>query len=132
MVMTDPLADMFTRIRNAAKAKHAKVDIPSSKFKLSIAKILKDEGFIKNYRVIDDKKQGTLRIYLKYDALGRSLIMGIKRISRPSLRKYVRKDEIPKVLKGIGISILSTSHGVITDNQAKELNLGGELICSVW
>jgi small subunit ribosomal protein S8 len=132
MVMTDPLADMFTRIRNAAKAKHEKVDIPSSKFKLSIAKILKDEGFIKNYRVIDDKKQGTLRIYLKYDALGRSLIMGIKRISRPSLRKYVRKDEIPKVLKGIGISILSTSHGVITDNQAKELNLGGELICSVW
>ena len=132
MVMTDPLADMFTRIRNAAKAKHEKVDIPSSKFKLSIAKILKDEGFIKNYRVIDDKKQGTLRIYLRYDALGRSLIMGIKRISRPSLRKYVRKDEIPKVLKGIGISILSTSHGVITDNQAKELNLGGELICSVW
>ena len=130
--MTDPLADMFTRIRNAAKAKHEKVDIPSSNFKLAIAKILKDEGFIKNYKVVNDKKQGILRIYLKYDALGHNLIMGIKRISRPSLRRYVRKDEIPKVLKGIGISILSTSRGVITDREAKELNVGGELICSVW
>jgi len=132
MVMTDPLADMFTRIRNAIKAKHEKVDVPCSNIKYSIAKILKDEGFIKNYKVIDDKKQGILRIYLKYDARGRGLIMGIKRISKPSLRRYVKKDEIPEVLKGIGINILSTSCGVITDKEARKLNVGGELICSVW
>jgi small subunit ribosomal protein S8 len=133
MGMTDPLADMLTRLRNANKAKHEKVDVPTSNLKAHVARILKDEGYIKNYKVIKDGKQGTLRIYLKYEGeTKRQIISGLKIISRPGLRRYVPKNEIPPVLRGLGISILSTSKGVLTDKEARKMNVGGELLCSVW
>jgi len=130
--MTDPFADMLTRIRNANKAKFKKVDMPSSNFKVSVAKILKDEGYIKNYKVIKDTKQGILTIYLKYDGENNTVIAGLKRISKPGRRVYVKKDKIPKVLTGLGINILSTPRGILTDKKARESNVGGELLCSVW
>jgi len=131
--MTDPLADMLTRLRNANKAKHEKVDVPASNLKAHVARLLKDEGYIKNYKVIRDNKQGTLRIYLKYEGeTKKQIISGLERISRPGIRRYVSKDEIPLVLRGLGLSILSTSKGVITDKEARKLNVGGELLCSVW
>ena len=133
MGMTDPLADMLTRLRNANKAKHEKVDVPASNLKAHVARLLKDEGYIKNYKVIRDNKQGTLRIYLKYEGeTKKQIISGLERISRPGIRRYVSKDEIPLVLRGLGLSILSTSKGVITDKEARKLNVGGELLCSVW
>jgi len=132
MSMTDPIADMLTRIRNANKAKFEKVDIPLSKEKLEIAKILKQEGYIKNLKVLSEEKKGTLRVYLKYDAQNRGIILGIKRVSRPGLRIYVKSKKILPVLNGFGINIVSTPQGIITDNDAKKLNVGGELICSVW
>lgn len=133
MGMTDPLADMLTRLRNANKAKHEKVDVPASNLKGHVARILKDEGYIKNYKVIKDGKQGILRIYLKYEGeTKKQIISGLRVISRPGLRKYVPKDEIPLVLRGLGISVLSTSKGIITDKEARKLNVGGELLCSVW
>jgi len=133
MGMTDPLADMLTRLRNANKAKHEKVDLPASILKAHVARLLKDEGYIKNYKVIKDSKQGTLRIYLKYEGeTKKQIISGLKIISRPGLRRYVSRNEIPPVLRGLGVSILSTSKGVITDKEARKLNVGGELLCSVW
>ena len=131
-MMTDPLADMLTRIRNGNKAKFKKVDIPSSKLKVSVAKILKDEGYIKNYKVTKDNKQGVLTIYLKYDKENERIITGLKRISKPGRRVYVKKDNIPKVLNGLGVNLLSSPKGILTDKRARELNVGGELLCSVW
>ncbi|MBM4331305.1 MAG: 30S ribosomal protein S8 [Deltaproteobacteria bacterium] len=133
MGMTDPLADMLSRLRNANKAKHEKVDVPASNLKGHVARILKDEGYIKNYKLIKDGKQGILRIYLKYDGeTKKQIISGLRVISRPGLRKYVPKDEIPLVLRGLGLSVLSTSKGIITDKEARKLKVGGELLCSVW
>lgn len=132
MGMTDPLADMFTRIRNANKARFEKVDIPSANLKVKVAEILKREGYIKDFKVIKDKKQGILRVYLKYDSSKQGVIKSIKRASKPSLRIYVQGDRIPHVLNGLGISILSTSKGIMTDKEARKLKVGGELLCSVW
>jgi small subunit ribosomal protein S8 len=130
--MTDPIADMLTRIRNANMVKHQKVDIPSSTIKVNIATVLKQEGYIKNYKVISDNLQGVLRIYLKYIDEKDSVINEIKRISKPGGRVYVGADEIPAVKCGLGIVILSTSKGVVTDSAARKAGLGGEIICTVW
>jgi small subunit ribosomal protein S8 len=132
MSMSDPIADMLTRIRNGIIASFDTVDIPSSKIKISIAKILKSEGFIKNYKVIPDRRQGVLRIFLKFDEGGESVIGGLKRVSKPSCRVYTGSDRIPQVRNGYGISILSTSKGLVTDRQARKLGVGGEILCSVW
>jgi small subunit ribosomal protein S8 len=130
-MMSDPIADFLTRIRNASRAEHEKVDIPSSKLKLRMAEILKDEGFIKNFRVIEDNKQGVLRVYLKYVG-SEKIISGIVRVSRPGRRIYVTKDKIPTILGGMGVAILSTSAGVMTDRQVKKQHLGGEVLAYVW
>ena len=132
MPVTDPLADMLTRIRNANTAKHSKVDIPASKMKVSVARILKSEGYIKNYKLIKDRKHGVLRIYLKYDEFNEGVIIGLKRMSKPGRRLYVKKDDIPLVLNGMGITVLSTSKGVLADREARKLSVGGELLCSIW
>lgn len=132
MPVTDPLADMLTRIRNANTAKHSKVDIPASKMKVSVARILKNEGYIKNYKLIKDRKHGILRIYLKYDEFNEGVIIGLKRMSKPGRRLYVKKDDIPLVLNGMGITVLSTSKGVLADREARKLSVGGELLCSIW
>lgn len=132
MSMTDPIADMLTRIRNANMVKHQKVDIPSSNMKVSIANVLKQEGFIKNYKVISDNLQGVLRVYLKYIDEKDSVINEIKRVSKPGGRVYVKSEDIPQVKSGLGIAILSTSKGIITDNVARKSGVGGELICTVW
>lgn len=129
--VTDPIADMLTRIRNAIKAEHLKVDIPSSKMKASMAKILKDEGFIKNYKIIDDNSQKVLRVYLKYADDNRSAMLNLTRISKPGRRVYIRAEELRPVYNNIGIWILSTSKGVITNKTAKKLNVGGEIICEI-
>ena len=130
-MMSDPIADFLTRIRNASRAEHEKVDIPSSKLKLRMAEILKDEGFIKNFRVIEDNKQGVLRVYLKY-AGTEKIISGIVRVSRPGRRIYVTKDKIPTILGGMGVVILSTSRGVMTDRDVRKQKLGGEVLAYVW
>lgn len=132
MPVTDPLADMLTRIRNASMVKHSKVDIPASKMKISVAKILKSEGYIKNYKLLKDRKDGILRIYLKYDGYNEGVIIGLKRMSKPGRRLYVKKEDIPPVLNGMGIAVLSTSKGVLADREARKLNVGGELLCSIW
>ena len=132
MVMTDPIADMLTRIRNSNNAKHETVDIPASNMKKSLANILLEEGFVKNVEEIEDGIQGTIRIELKYGENKKKTITGMKRISKPGLRGYVNSNEIPKVLGGLGIAILSTSKGVITDKEARKENIGGEVICYVW
>ena len=131
-MMTDPIADMLTRIRNSNYAKHDSVDIPASNIKKQIAQILLDEGFIKGYDVIDDGKQGIIRIDIKYGSQNEKVISGIKRISKPGLRVYVKADEVPRVLGGLGIAILSTSKGVMADKEARKLGVGGEVICYVW
>lgn len=132
MSMTDPLADMFTRIRNGATAKFDKVDIPSSKIKQEVAKILKEEGFIKNFKVVtDDSHREIIRVFLKYDA-GRKGLIDIRRVSRPGRRVYVGSDRIPAVMSGLGISILSTPKGVMADKSARTANVGGEVLCAVW
>jgi len=132
MGMTDPISDMLTRMRNALIASYSTVDIPSSRQKIDIAKVLKSEGFIKNYKIMTDKRQGIMRIFFKYDEKGESVIVGLKRISKPGCRIYRKVDKIPKVLNGYGISILSTSKGVMTDSQARKIGIGGEIICSIW
>ena len=132
MVMTDPIADMLTRIRNGNHAKHEFVDIPSSKIKKEIANILLEEGYIKGFDVIDDAKQGIIRVELKYQQNKERVITGIKRISKPGLRVYVNKDETPRVLGGLGIAVLSTSQGILTDKKARIQGVGGEVICYVW
>jgi len=132
MVMTDPVADFLTRIRNANTVYHSTLEAPSSKTKRAIAALLKEEGYIKNYEYIEDGKQGVLRIYLSYNHGKERVITGLKRISRPGLRVYARKDSIPKVLGGLGIAIISTSQGIMTDKKARQAGLGGEVICYVW
>ena len=132
MSMSDPIADMLTRIRNAIMASYEAVDIPNSKLKVNLAKILKSEGFIKNYKIVADRRQGILRVFLKYDESGESVIDGLKRVSKPSRRVYTRSDRIPKVLNGYGVNILSTSKGLMTDKQARKDGVGGEILCSVW
>ncbi|MDH5762289.1 MAG: 30S ribosomal protein S8 [Nitrospinota bacterium] len=131
MSMTDPIADFFTRIRNAIQAEHPKVDIPNSRMKTRLAEILKEEGFIKNFKVAEDNKQGVLRIYLKYKD-GESAIHGIRRISKPGRRIYVDKEKIPRVLNGLGVAIVSTSSGVVVDGLCREKGIGGEVLGYVW
>jgi len=131
-MMTDPIADMLTRIRNGSKAKLEKVDIPSSKLKLEIAKILKDEGFIKNLKMVKDRRHGVIRVYLKYTDEELPVIQGLRRVSRPGNRVYVGNDRIPRVMGGLGTAILSTPKGIQTGKQAKKENVGGEVLCHVW
>lgn len=130
--MTDPIADMLTRIRNANNAKHKSVEVPASKMKKDLAQILLDEGFIKGFNVTEDEKQGIITLDLKYGPKEEKVISGIKRISKPGLRVYVRNNELPKVLGGLGIAIISTSKGVVTDKFARKEGIGGEVICYVW
>jgi small subunit ribosomal protein S8 len=130
--MSDPLADMLTRIRNAGMVRYETVDVPMSNLKVGVAKVLREEGYIKDYQVIEDNKQGTLRIELKYGPHDERVINGLRRVSKPGLRRYVKADEIPKVLSGLGISILSTSKGIITDREARRLQIGGEILCEAW
>ena len=132
MTMTDPIADMLTRIRNANTVKHETVDVPASNIKKEIARILLEEGFVKGYDVIEDGKQGIIRLQLKYGIEGERVISGLKRISKPGMRVYSSKVEIPKVLNGLGVAIMSTSKGILTDKEARNANVGGEVICYVW
>ena len=132
MQITDPVADMLTRIRNANTAKHESVDVPASNLKKAIAKILLDEGYIKSYEVVEDGTQGVIRIQLKYLAGKEKVISGLRRVSKPGLRVYAGADELPKVLKGLGIAIVSTSKGVMTDKKARSLHVGGEVLAFVW
>ncbi len=132
MGMTDPVSDMLTRIRNANLAKLEKVDIPSSNLKLEIARVLKDEGYIKNFKLLKDRKQGIVRVYMKYSPEETRVISGLKRVSRPGNRVYVGADEIPRVMGGLGIAIISTSRGVVADSESRKLNIGGEVICYIW
>jgi small subunit ribosomal protein S8 len=132
MSMTDPIADMLTRIRNGCHARHRKVDVPASTLKREIARVLAEERFIDNFAFIADEKQGMLRVYLRYTDEGDSLIRGLQRMSKPGLRKYAAKSEIPKVLRGLGIAIVSTSRGVMTDREARKAGVGGEVLCKVW
>ena len=129
--VTDPIGDMLTRIRNATRARHEKTVIPASKLKTAIVQVLKDEGFIENFVTHEDDKQGAITVFLKYDN-GQSVIREIKRVSKPGIRRYVAKDAIPRVLGGLGISILSTSKGVLVDREARKANVGGELLCTVY
>ncbi len=128
----DPIADYLTRIRNAINARQRKVDIPSSKMKRELSRVMKETGFIRDYLNIEDDKQGLIRLYLKVDRSGRSAITGMKRVSRPGLRQYVGVDEIPRVRNGLGVSIMSTPRGILTGQQAKSQNVGGEVLCIVW
>ena len=129
--VTDPIGDMLTRIRNATRARHEKTVIPASKMKAAVVQVLKDEGFIENFVTHEDDKQGAITVFLKYDN-GQSVIREIKRVSKPGIRRYVAKDAIPRVLGGLGISILSTSKGVLVDREARKANVGGELLCTVY
>jgi small subunit ribosomal protein S8 len=130
--MSDPLADMLTRIRNAGMVRYETVDVPMSNLKVGVAKVLREEGYINDYEIIEDNKQGTLRIMLKYGPNDERVISGIRRVSKPGLRQYVKADDIPKVMSGLGISILSTSKGIITDREARRLRVGGEILCEAW
>jgi len=129
---SDPIADLLTRIRNASRAEHEKVDIPASRLKVRIAEILRDEGFIKNFRVLDDTKQGTLRVYLRYGPGSEKVISGLVRVSKPGRRVYVTHDRIPSVLGGMGVALVSTSRGVLTDRDARGQRVGGEVLAYVW
>ena len=131
MHITDPIADMLTRIRNANTAKHPTVDVPASNMKKAIAQILLDEGYIKNFQLIDDGTQGVIRITLKYNG-SEKVISGLRRVSKPGLRVYAGADELPRVLKGLGIAIISTSKGIMTDKKARELHVGGEVLAFIW
>lgn len=132
MVMTDPIADFLTRVRNANDARHTKVEIPASNLKKDMADILKNEGFVKDVEFVEDDKQGIVRIFLKYGQNNERVITGLKRISKPGLRVYAKSDEMPKVLNGLGIAIVSTSEGVVTDKTARSKNIGGEVLAYVW
>jgi small subunit ribosomal protein S8 len=132
MRLTDPVADMLTRIRNAISARHQKVDIPASKLKLEIARILKEEGYVSNFKATEEEGHKVLRIYLKYSNNNEAVISNVNRVSRPGCRVYVRRTEIPRVLGGLGINILTTPRGVMTGRQARKQGLGGELLCEVW
>jgi small subunit ribosomal protein S8 len=132
MSMSDPVADMLTKIRNGIMGSHDTVDVPSSRLKVSIAKILKSEGFVRNYKVTSDKGHGIIKIFLRYDENGEPIISGLKRVSKPSCRVYAKNEKIPLVQNGFGINILSTSKGVMTDKQARKMKLGGEILCAIW
>ena len=132
MVMTDPIADFLTRIRNANQAKHEVLEVPASNIKKGIAEILKREGFVKNVEFIEDDKQGIIRVFLKYGQNGEKVITNLKRVSKPGLRVYKKREDLPKVLNGLGIAILSTSEGLLTDKEARQKNVGGEVIAYVW
>lgn len=132
MQITDPIADLLTRIRNASSAKHETVEVPASKMKKTIVEILFDEGYIKKFEVIDDNRQGVIKIWLKYTEGKKAVITGIKRVSKPGLRVYANKEDMPRVLKGLGIAIVSTSKGIMTDKQARRENVGGEVLAFVW
>jgi small subunit ribosomal protein S8 len=132
MAMTDPIADLLTRIRNGNMVMHETVEVPSSRIKMSISAILREEGYIKDFEYIEDGKQGIIRIYLKYGPNKEKVITGLKRISKPGLRVYVKKDEIPKVLGGLGTAVISTSKGLMTDKKARTAKLGGEVVCYIW
>ena len=132
MQITDPIADLLTRIRNANSAKHNSVDVPASNMKKAIVEILKNEGYIKEYQIIEDGKQGVIRITLKYGAGNEKVISGLKRVSKPGLRIYAGADELPRVLKGLGIAIISTSKGIMTDKKARAEHIGGEVLAFVW
>ena len=132
MHITDPIADMLTRIRNANSAKHETVDIPASNMKKAIAQILLDEGYIASYKVIEDEKQGVIRVTLKYGENKSQVITGLRRVSKPGLRSYSNVEDMPKVLKGLGIAIVSTSKGIMTDREARKQNVGGEVLAFVW
>ena len=132
MSKTDPIADFLTRVRNATRAKHRKVDIPASTLKIELARILQEESYIKNHIFIKDEKQGVIRIYLKYDDSEKSVISGLRRISTPGYRRYVGKNEIPRVFNNLGVSIITTSQGVMTGQEAKRRGVGGEVLCYVW
>ncbi len=132
MQITDPIADMLTRIRNANSAKHQTVDVPVSKMKTAIADILKNEGYIKGYETVDDGKQGMIRITLKYGANKEKVISGLERVSKPGLRVYSGAEELPRVLKGLGIAIISTSKGIMTDREARKAHIGGEVLAFIW
>jgi len=132
MSMTDPIADLLTRIRNAAKERHEKLEIPASRLKANIVRVLKEEGYIKNFRLSREEGRPVIKVYLKYSDNGASVIQGIRRISRPGLRRYTGHEEIPRPLGGAGIAILSTSQGVLTGQKARAAKLGGEILCEVW
>ena len=132
MHITDPIADMLTRIRNAGAARHATVEVPASSMKKAIAQILLDEGYIKAFNIVDNGNQGVIHITLKYQAKKQQVISGLRRVSKPGLRVYAGADELPRVLKGLGIAIVSTSKGVMTDKKARELHIGGEVLAFVW
>ena len=132
MNVTDPVSDLLTRVRNAISARHEKTDVPSSRFKVELARILKDEGYIKNFKVMDDRGGSLLRLYLKYDDTGNPVIHGLTRSSKPGRRLYAGKDELPEVLGGLGVAIVSTSQGLLTGNDAKKRGVGGEVVCTVW
>ncbi len=132
MTMTDPIADMLTRIRNANTALHSSVEVPASRIKKDLAKILQEEGFISGFEVIDDNKQGVIRIKLRYNNGKERVITGLKRISKPGLRVFAKKDEIPRVLGGLGVAVVSTSQGVMVDKKARAQRLGGEVLCYIW
>ena len=132
MVVTDTIADMLTRIRNANQMRYQQVSVPASNLKVSLAKILKEEGFIEDYKLVNEDVQGTIRLTLKYGQNKERVITGLKRISKPGLRVYAKSTEIPKVLNGLGIAVISTSHGVMTDKEARKQNLGGEVLCYIW
>lgn len=131
-MMTDPIADMLTRIRNGVRIKAEKVDIPASRMKVEIAKIMKEEGFIKSYKIIKDKKQGILRVALKYAVDNEPLITGLKRISKPGRRVYVGKENIPSVIGGVGVAVLTTPRGILTDKSCRREGVGGEVLCYIW
>lgn len=132
MSMTDPIADLLTRVRNAVSAGHRSVDIPASKLKREISRVLAEERFIDNFAYYDDGKQGQLRLYLRYTADNTSVIQGLRRISKPGLRRYAAKGELPRIRRGLGVAIVSTSRGVMTDRDARRTGIGGEILCSVW
>ncbi len=132
MVMTDPVADFLTRVRNANMVHHERVEIPASRMKKAIAEIFKSEGYIKDCEFIDDGKQGIIRVYLKYGPNKEKVITGLKRISKPGLRVYAKKDEVPKVLGGLGTAVISTSQGIMADRDARKQGLGGEVVCYIW
>ena len=132
MVVTDTIADMLTRIRNANQMRYQEVSVPASNLKVSLAKILKDEGFIEDYKVVNDNVQGTIELTLKYGQNKERVITGLKRISKPGLRVYAKSNEIPKVLNGLGIAIISTSNGIMTDKEARKQNIGGEVLAYIW
>jgi small subunit ribosomal protein S8 len=132
MNVTDPVADLLARLRNALAARHEKTDVPSSRFKVEIARILKDEGYIKNFKVLDDRGAGLLRLYLKYDEAGEPVIHGLARQSRPGRRLYAGKTELPEPLGGLGVAIVSTSQGLLAGHDAKKRGVGGEVVCTVW